>query len=282
MAGKLKENYDAKFLEAIDFAFKKCQFNFVPKAEQVQAIHAVVTGNDVFVRVATGFGKSVCYVVVPYVCDYLRPESEVSSQSVLLMVSPLKALMEDQIDDIRKCGISCLKLHGELPSEQLHDVGAGKFQILICSPESLHEESVREQFLKLQKNIVCMAVDEAHCVLQWFDCIYPRRGKEFRTAYGDLKQVRALLMHGVPVMALTATATHDMMKSIALALGMYQCTLVKRSCNRPNIYYEVQRMQNFAEEEFEKWKELLEGIFGGIVSDLKANGDAASNYFLFF
>ena len=126
MAGKLKENYDAKFLEAIDFAFKKCQFNFVPKAEQVQAIHAVVTGNDVFVRVATGFGKSVCYFVVPYICDYLRSESEVSSQSVLLIVSPLKALMEDQIDDIRKCGISCLKLHGELPSEQLHDVGAGK------------------------------------------------------------------------------------------------------------------------------------------------------------
>ena len=74
---------------------------------------------------------------------------------------------KDQIDDIRKCGISCLKLHGELPSEQLHDVGAGKFQILTCSPESLHEGSVREQFLKLQKNIVCMAVDEAHCVLQW-------------------------------------------------------------------------------------------------------------------
>ena len=88
-------------------------------------------------------------------------------------------------------------------------------------------------------------------------------------------------MHGVPVMALTATATHDMMKSIALALGMYQCTVVKRSCNRPNIYYEVQRMQNFAEEEFEKWKELLEGIFGGIVSDLKTNGDAASKVIIF-
>ena len=115
-----------------------------------------------------------------------------------------------------------------------------------------------------------------------FDCIYPRRGKEFRTAYGDLKQVRALLMHGVPVMALTATATHDMMKSIALALGMYQCTVVKRTCNRSNIYYEVQRMQDFAEEEFEKWKELLEGIFGGIiVSDLKTNGDAASKVIIF-
>ena len=60
----MRGNYDAKFLEAIDFAFKKCQFNFVPKAEQVQAIHAVVTDNDVFVKVATGFAKSFCYVVV--------------------------------------------------------------------------------------------------------------------------------------------------------------------------------------------------------------------------
>ena len=58
------------------------------------------------------------------------------------------------------------ELHGELPSEQLHDVSAGIFQILMCSPDSLYEESVREQ-LKLQKNIVCMSVDEAHCVLQW-------------------------------------------------------------------------------------------------------------------
>ena len=59
-------------------------------------------------------------------------------------------------------------------------------------------------------------------------------------------------MHGVPVMALTATATHDMMKNVALALGMYQCTVAKRSCNQPNVYYEVQRIQSFAEEQFEK------------------------------
>ena len=74
--------------------------------------------------------------------------------------------MEDQMDDGRKCGISCLKLQGELPTEQLHKVSAGKFPILICSPESLYEESVQEQLLKLQKNIVCIAVDDAHCVLQ--------------------------------------------------------------------------------------------------------------------
>ena len=92
------------------------------------------------------------------------PMLQCSSKSVLLIVSPLKALMEDQIYDIRKCGISRLKLHGDFPTE--HDFGAEKYQILICSPESLYEESVREQLLKLQKNMVRMAVNEAHCVLQ--------------------------------------------------------------------------------------------------------------------
>ena len=70
------------------------------------------------------------------------------------------------MDDIRKCGISCLKLQGELPTEQLHNVSAGKFPILICSHESLYEESVPEQPLKLQKNIACTAIDDAHFVLQ--------------------------------------------------------------------------------------------------------------------
>ena len=84
-----KEIYDATFPEAFDFAFEKRQFNFVPKAEKLQAIHAVVIGNDVFVKEATGVGKSVCYVEVPYVCDFLRSESDVSSKSVLLIVSPL-------------------------------------------------------------------------------------------------------------------------------------------------------------------------------------------------
>ena len=64
----VKGNYNAKFLEAIDFAFTKYHFTFVPKAEQLQAIHAVVTGNDSFVKPATGFGKSVCYIVVPLIC----------------------------------------------------------------------------------------------------------------------------------------------------------------------------------------------------------------------
>ena len=75
------------------------------------------------------------------------------SQSVPLIMTPLKYVMEDQMDDIRKCGISWRKLQDKLPTEQLHDVSAGKFPILICSPESLYEESEPEQLLKLQKKI---------------------------------------------------------------------------------------------------------------------------------
>ena len=67
-----KGNYNAKFLKAIDFAFTKYHFTFVPKAEQLQAIHAVVTGNDGFVKPATGFGKSVCYMVVPLIFSSIR------------------------------------------------------------------------------------------------------------------------------------------------------------------------------------------------------------------
>ena len=86
----VKGNYNAKFLEAIDFAFKKFHFTFVPKAEQQQAIHAVVTGNDGFVKPATGFGKSVCYMVVPYMFAIFFDPSPmlIVNHMVLLIVSP--------------------------------------------------------------------------------------------------------------------------------------------------------------------------------------------------
>ena len=139
----------------------------MPKAEKLQAIHAVVISVMMFLlkkqqELASLFVtlKFLMFVI------FFDPSAmlQCSSKSVLLIVSPLKALMEDQIYDIRKCGILRLKLHGEFPTE--HDFGADKYQILICSPESLYEESVREQLLKLQKNIVRMAVNEAYCVLQ--------------------------------------------------------------------------------------------------------------------
>ena len=82
-----RPDYDEKFLEAIDFAFKKCGGVFAPKKEQLQAIYTVVTGKDAFVKAATGFGKSICYIVILYVCDYLyKSVMEASNfRSVLLI-----------------------------------------------------------------------------------------------------------------------------------------------------------------------------------------------------
>lgn len=103
-------------------------------------------------------------------CDYLFKQSETEAsnfRSVLIVISPLKALMENQLREIRRYGISCQKLHTGLSEQELFDVGQGKFQILISSPESLNDAKIRLQLLQLQKQIVCMAVDEAHCVLQW-------------------------------------------------------------------------------------------------------------------
>ena len=173
MAGASDESrFEKTFLEAVAFAFKQCGLAFSPKREQLDAIYAVVTGKDVFVKAATGFGKSVCFITIPYVCDYLyRCKTEAFSNpsfsSVVLVISPLKALMEDQLQEIAKYGISGKKLHEGLTEDELVDVGEGKFKILISSPESLSERKIRDQLRKLRQKIVCVAIDEAHCVLQW-------------------------------------------------------------------------------------------------------------------
>ena len=123
------------------FAFKQCGLAFSPKREQLDAIYAVVTGKDVFVKTATGFGKSVCFFTIPYVCDYLYQSiiegfSNPSFSSVVLIISPLKALMGDQLMEILKYGLSGKKLHEGLTEDELVNVGEGKFKILISSPES--------------------------------------------------------------------------------------------------------------------------------------------------
>lgn len=83
--------------------------------------------------------------------------------------------MEDQLQEIAKYGICGKKLHEGLTENELVDVGEGKFKILISSPESLSERKIRDQLLKLRQKIVCVAIDEAHCVLQWLVplCFFP-------------------------------------------------------------------------------------------------------------
>ena len=136
---------------------------FSPKSEQLDAIYAVVRGKDVFVKAATGFGKSVCFFTIPYVCDYLyRSKSEAFSDpsfsSVVLVISPLKALMGDQLKEIAKYGLSGKKLHEGLTEDELVDVSEGKSQILISSPEFKPKKYTGSATTITPKNCVC-----GHC-----------------------------------------------------------------------------------------------------------------------
>ena len=134
--------------------FKQC-------GEQLDAIYAVVTGKDVFVKVATGFGKLVCFFTIPYVCDYLYRSkiegfSNPSFSSVASVISPLKALMGDQLKEIVTYGLSGKKLHEGLTEDELVDVGEGEFKILISSPESLSEKKNTGSATTITpKNCVC-------------------------------------------------------------------------------------------------------------------------------
>ena len=139
-------------MKATAFGSKKCNFNSVPKKKQLQAIHAVITINDVFVKPASGFCKSVYYIVPLMFVFFFRSEFDFNNCK---FVTPLKALTEDQMDDLQKYGILCLKIYGELPTEELH---AWRWHraILTCSPKSIFEECVLEQLLKLQRKKSCM------------------------------------------------------------------------------------------------------------------------------
>ena len=138
MVGVSNES-DKNFLEAVAFAFQQCGLAFSPKSEQLDAIYAVVTGKDVFVKAATGFGKSVCFFTIPYYLyrSKIGGFSNPSFSSVVLVISPLKALMGDQLKEIVKYGLSDKKLHEGLTEDELVDVGEGKFKILISSPEKM-------------------------------------------------------------------------------------------------------------------------------------------------
>ena len=114
---------------------------------------------------ATGFGKSVCFFIIPYVCDYLYRSkiegfSNPSFSSVVLVISPLKALMGDQLKEIVEYGLSGKKLHEGLTEDELVDVGEGKFKILISSLESLSEKE------NTGSATTITPIDEPHCVRQ--------------------------------------------------------------------------------------------------------------------
>ena len=184
---------------------------------QEQVVGHVLEGGDALVLMPTGGGKSVCYQI-PALCRH----------GTAIVISPLIALMDDQVAALRQLGVAAGSLHSELEPEEHRRVGreldAGMLDLLYVSPERLLSPGTLERLQR--QEIALVAIDEAHCVSQW--------GHEFRPEYRDLAQL-ARLFPGVPRLALTATADPRTREDILAALDMRNARVFAASFHRANL-----------------------------------------------
>ena len=194
------------------------------KGLQEQVVKSIVNGNNTFVIMPTGGGKSLCYQL-----------PALMQEGTAIVVSPLIALMKNQVDAIR--GISendgvAHVLNSSLNKTDVakvkEDISNGITKLLYVAPESLIKEEY-VTFLRTQK-ISFVAIDEAHCISEW--------GHDFRPEYRNLKHIIKAI-DNVPVICLTATATEKVQEDILKTLGITDANRFKASFNRPNLFYEV-------------------------------------------
>lgn len=157
--------------KANDSAISKAadSLGYTLKPEQRKSLQKFVAGSDVFVSLPTGFGKSLCYILLPRIFDLIR---EVENKSIILVVSPLIALMKDQVSAITSIGVTATLVSDKesTPSAVRAGIKKGDFQILFVSPEALFRSTECRSLLSsdvYMTNLVGFIVDEAHCVKKW-------------------------------------------------------------------------------------------------------------------
>jgi ATP-dependent DNA helicase RecQ len=192
---------------------------------QAMAIEAVLAGRDAVVLLPTGAGKSSCYQVPAVVAAH-------RGAGTTVVVSPLIALMNDQVEGLRGRGVAAAAIHSQQDDDERRDaldaLVRGELAVVYVSPE----RAVAAGFLRLlgRARIAMLAIDEAHCVSQW--------GHDFRPEYLRLHELRAAI--DAPVIALTATATPRVMAEIVSALALRAPVTVRGDFRRPNLAFEVQ------------------------------------------
>ncbi len=203
------------------------------KGPQEPIIASLLEGKDTFVIMPTGGGKSLCYQLPALV-----------SEGTAIVISPLIALMKNQVDALRNFGNEegiAHFLNSSLTKAEItkvkKDITDGKTKLLYVAPESLTKEDNIAFFNEIK--ISFFAIDEAHCISEW--------GHDFRPEYRRLRPIIEQIGK-VPIIALTATATPKVQQDIQKNLGMSSANLFKSSFNRSNLYYEVRPKQNVIKE----------------------------------
>ncbi len=197
---------------------------FRPLQEDI--INTVLQKKDALVLMPTGGGKSLCFQLPALIFD-----------GITIVISPLIALMKDQVDSLVANGISASFLNSSLTDDQIDLVQmralSGELKILYLAPERLASLGFQEFLLKLR--VAFIAIDEAHCISEW--------GHDFRPEYRQLKELRKMFP-SVPVMALTATATVRVREDIKKQLSLTHADVFLSSFNRPNLHYTIRPKNN--------------------------------------
>ncbi|XP_030943885.1 ATP-dependent DNA helicase Q-like 3 isoform X5 [Quercus lobata] len=219
------------------------------RGTQLDAIQAVLSGRDCFCLMPTGAGKSMCYQI-----------PALAKPGIVLVVSPLIALMENQVMALKEKGIAAEYLSSTQTSDvknKIHeDLDSGKpsVRLLYVTPELISTLGFMSKLTKIYTRglLNLIAIDEAHCISSW--------GHDFRPSYRKLSSLRSRLPN-VPILALTATAVPKVQQDVMESLCLQNPLVLKSSFNRPNIYYEV------------RYKDLLVDAYADLSDLLKSYGD---------
>lgn len=245
------------------------------KGLQEDVINNIIHGNDTFVIMPTGGGKSLCFQL-----------PALMQEGTAIVVSPLIALMKNQVDALRgissEYGVAHV-LNSSLTKTEVktvkEDITRGVTKLLYVAPESLTKEE-NVEFLRTIK-VSFVAIDEAHCISEW--------GHDFRPEYRNLKAIINRLGDNIPIIGLTATATEKVQEDIIKNLGIVGAKVFKASFNRPNLFYEVRPKTQNVDADIIRFVKQNEGKSGiiyclsrkrveGLAQVLQVNGVSAVPY----
>ena len=213
------------------------------RPQQLEVIEAVLEGKDVLTLLPTGAGKSLCFQV-----------PTLYQNGICVIVSPLIALMQDQVKDLKAKNISAVNVGGEINYEQqeliLKEALAGKYQFIYLSPEKLAQKSF-QNFLQALP-ISLFAIDEAHCISQW--------GYDFRPSYRKLDALKKMFP-SIPILAMTASAIPLVQEDIIKQLLLKNASVISSSFLRPNLSYRVHKVAT----KIHSLRKLIDSINGTLI-----------------
>lgn len=224
------------------------------RPQQLETIRAVCEGNDVLLLMPTGGGKSIVYQI-----------PGLALGGICIVITPLIALMKDQIDQLRKRNISAVSIHGGMPFREidrlLDNCVYGDVKFLFIAPERIDSELFRSRYARM--NVSLLAVDEAHCISQW--------GYDFRPAYLKIARLREAHPE-VPVLALTASATSHVSEDIMTRLKFRHPCLLRTSFARDNLVYVVRK----TEDKSAQLVRILQNVSGSAIVYVRTRDRAES------